>query len=948
MVHIIPLFVGERRLDTGNAVQYPDTSPVGEAMQQLGDRWQAAAERYEQRKAQQQAFDTEIAAHRLNGELAQAEAETVANSPADGAGLHEAMYGQVDPYTGQVVRTGQFDTLFGNFLKQVPPELRPGLASRKEALREAGAIRLALQQNQRRKQYEQDQVAEVHTAELDNIARSDPNDTAAFDASRQAGLDLVAKMDLDPQIRLQAEADWRARTAKARMQALIEQDPRRAAEMLSAGSVASDGMGETVRAQLGAAAQDEQAAAKGDWRRNKTPDEMIAQAFGDIPEEEQQAIRRQAQAASLAQEVKIRAAIDRAEAEAPDEIARTGSYSGHIPGDDAYKIVYGPEEGIKRRQGLEWQVDVGKKIFDMGAMSNQAINAALNDAEAASSPDKERDGATAVAAKLVLERRRVDSGGYVSDTSQDISAGWKAVFGTGPSDPEAYDQDTYDRTIELSVARQKALGIDDENLQPVPFSILLKLAEDRDSGSMYFMDNYAKASELFLRTKGPVARAALVRELDAAGLGGILPGGKPRLSVGEVFRADAKALGKETANAGILAGKLIKGAGYVVSLGSTERPDFGHGYYEPANSTEKVMMRQGGDAWGWAIPGPGVGRAAESAIPRAVGAVGSQAAAQIERSIVTNSSEGASLARPMDEIASRSANIYDPQTKTARSIFDDYPGAVKADDNEKLLIDPRTGRQLSDPETGRLLYDPEGRALGGKTVVGRRVVGGEDVAIVPEELDDLAEAAIGSRITADEARAFSRREVGKYIVARGLDGPERSIHILNTLRASDATKVGAHEIGHMIDDLAGKTVGHDRVAPVRMIDQDGIKAELRWLYNDLNNPFLQRARAAGQAVEQSSSKVYRGFGPEQMGYKKGIEADRELMAEAIRAYMANPNYMKTVAPKTAARIRAYVNEHKDLKHIIQFNSVVGAAGGTAGAGAILDSDGLDTERGQAQ
>ncbi|RUU57105.1 hypothetical protein [Mesorhizobium sp. M2C.T.Ca.TU.002.02.1.1] len=55
-------------------------------MRQLGDRWQAAAERYAQRKAQQQAFDTEIAARRLNGELAQAEADAVAHSPADGAG----------------------------------------------------------------------------------------------------------------------------------------------------------------------------------------------------------------------------------------------------------------------------------------------------------------------------------------------------------------------------------------------------------------------------------------------------------------------------------------------------------------------------------------------------------------------------------------------------------------------------------------------------------------------------------------------------------------------------------------------------------------------------------------------------------------------------------------------------------------------------------------------
>jgi hypothetical protein len=227
-------------------------------------------------------------------------------------------------------------------------------------------------------------------------------------------------------------------------------------------------------------------------------------------------------------------------------------------------------------------------------------------------------------------------------------------------------------------------------------------------------------------------------------------------------------------------------------------------------------------------------------------------------------------------------------------------------------------------------------------------VGRDDIAILPEEHAAITAAAIGKGHTAVEAGALPKGVVGKYVVARGPDGPERSILVLKTLSEEEAIKVRAHEMGHMIDDLAGKIVGQDRVAPVRMIDQDGIKAELRWLYNDLNNPTLQQARAAGQAVEQSSSKVYRGFGPEQMGYKKGIEADRELMAEAIRAYMANPNYMKTVAPKTAARIRAYVNEHKDLKHIIQFNSVVGTAGGAAGAGAALGSESSDSERGQAQ
>jgi hypothetical protein len=50
------------------------------------------------------------------------------------------------------------------------------------------------------------------------------------------------------------------------------------------------------------------------------------------------------------------------------------------------------------------------------------------------------------------------------------------------------------------------------------------------------------------------------------------------------------------------------------------------------------------------------------------------------------------------------------------------------------------------------------------------------------------------------------------------------------------------------------------------------------------------------------------------------------MAEAIRAYMADPNYLKTVAPKTAAAIRKAVNAHPFLSKVIQFNALPLAAG----------------------
>jgi hypothetical protein len=45
------------------------------------------------------------------------------------------------------------------------------------------------------------------------------------------------------------------------------------------------------------------------------------------------------------------------------------------------------------------------------------------------------------------------------------------------------------------------------------------------------------------------------------------------------------------------------------------------------------------------------------------------------------------------------------------------------------------------------------------------------------------------------------------------------------------------------------------------------------------------------------------------------------MAEAIRAYIQDPNYLKTVAPKTAAAIRKAVNGNPRLSKAIQFNSL---------------------------
>jgi hypothetical protein len=210
----IPLQLAQRRLDTGNGVQYPKGSPVGRAMQGFGDQLSAVAERYQQMKDQQEAFDAELARRRFNGQIVQAEDEVAANAPADGAGLHEAMYGQVDPRTGRVVKSGLFDTLFDDALPNMPESQRANFARQKEAMRAVGARRMAQRQKAQRDDYELAEWSKVQDASLSAIAQIDPADTSTFEAIRRSGFDLIAKMG-NPVARQAAETDWRSNTAKA-------------------------------------------------------------------------------------------------------------------------------------------------------------------------------------------------------------------------------------------------------------------------------------------------------------------------------------------------------------------------------------------------------------------------------------------------------------------------------------------------------------------------------------------------------------------------------------------------------------------------------------------------------------------------------------------------------------------------------------------------------------
>lgn len=125
------------------------------------------------------------------------------------------------------------------------------------------------------------------------------------------------------------------------------------------------------------------------------------------------------------------------------------------------------------------------------------------------------------------------------------------------------------------------------------------------------------------------------------------------------------------------------------------------------------------------------------------------------------------------------------------------------------------------------------------------------------------------------------------------------------IRLSDAltdqktfNDVYGHEIGHAIDQMVGE------------IPITGVEKEARDVFHTLNTG------------KENSAAI---MGPEQFRYD-AENVPRELMAESIRAYMENPNYLKTVAPNVAKRIREHVNGNPDINKNIQFNALGDGSG----------------------
>ncbi len=233
---------------------------------------------------------------------------------------------------------------------------------------------------------------------------------------------------------------------------------------------------------------------------------------------------------------------------------------------------------------------------------------------------------------------------------------------------------------------------------------------------------------------------------------------------------------------------------------------------------------------------------------------------------------------------SKSAGMYNPPAKPPRPFAQDYPSGARAD------------------ASGRLTHTIDGDPITARYVVGRRVVGGDDQAFPPAQLNALAEATTGRGPSVRPPREMGQ-DAGRVVLTRHGRIPQE-VQIRRNLTPDQTSKVLAHELGHVIDELAGQ------------IPSKGLADELTRVYNDLNRQDWRFARQERTGVPVAPK--YRAR-PEDFGYARRDIA-REYAAEAIRAYMVDPNYIKTVAPKTAEAIRKTFKPNPSLRDILQFNT----------------------------
>lgn len=225
----IPLQTAQRGLDTGQVVQYPDVSPIGDALVRAGGALQGVAIRVQQRQDEKDSFDAKLRENEMTQTLAGMEDEAVQNAPEDASGLHDSTYGETGP-DGRAVKPGNFDKIFDEYLARVPKSKQAEFAAKRESYRLAGSNRMAAAQYKGEQDYYKVSIQKTQNQIVNSMLAGDPNDMKTYDEFKQQGLDIIDKSGLPALEKDVARTNWEANASETLFKLKLAKDPSFAAK----------------------------------------------------------------------------------------------------------------------------------------------------------------------------------------------------------------------------------------------------------------------------------------------------------------------------------------------------------------------------------------------------------------------------------------------------------------------------------------------------------------------------------------------------------------------------------------------------------------------------------------------------------------------------------------------------------------------------------------------
>lgn len=232
----IPQQLASRSLETGPMVDYGGVSrsPVGAALQGLGGDLQAVSDRFQQIRDSKDAFDAKVRENEFNADLSLLEDEAIQKAPADGSGIHDSVYGQIDPRTEKPVRPGTFDQQFDAYVQRMPESKRSEFEAKRELYRKQGSTRLAGEEYKGQQNYYKVELQKSEGQLVNSMLAADPNDATSLEAFKKQGIDMIDASGLPALEKDVAKQNWLAKADETLFQSKLEKDPAFAANARAA------------------------------------------------------------------------------------------------------------------------------------------------------------------------------------------------------------------------------------------------------------------------------------------------------------------------------------------------------------------------------------------------------------------------------------------------------------------------------------------------------------------------------------------------------------------------------------------------------------------------------------------------------------------------------------------------------------------------------------------